>query len=482
MSSPSPALCAAAAGCSAPIPLSRPHLVRFRRSSARAAAAAAAPAVSDDLVLRIAEQLEDSAATSSPLLDPLRSASALSLLSTRWPTRRSNEAYRFTDTSYLRSLPISLPSSDPLSLAPPPPASPYASHVHFSDGVLASSSGTHVSALADLPPGQVRDRAAAILAASADFVDKDLFYDFNAVGAKDVAVVYAPEGVSMADDPVHIMFSYSGCGDGSMMMSNPRVLVVAEKGAEVAIVEEHFGLGEEDGGGCYWANPVMEILVEEDAKVVHSYVQRQSFAAAHTKWTVVKQNTSSNYEFVEASIGARLNRHNLHIQQLGPETNTKLASFHFSSQNKQIHDLHSKLILDHPRGRSHQLHRLIASGTGNGIFDGNIKVNRYAQQTDAGQETKCLLLSSKALVNVKPNLQIIADDVKCTHGAAISGEHDPNWIYFFQARGIDAKTAADALNFAFGAHVINQIPFKSIEKKTLAHFKELLESSRQDDK
>jgi Fe-S cluster assembly protein SufD len=108
-------------------------------------------------------------------------------------------------------------------------------------------------------------------------------------------------------------------------------------------------------------------------------------------------------------------------------------------------------------------------------------IHRYAQQTDAGQETKCLLLSSKALVNVKPNLQIIADDVKCTHGAAISGEHDPNAIYFLQARGIDAKTAADALNFAFGAHVINQIPFKPIEKKTLAHFKALLASSRQND-
>ncbi|BAD52546.1 putative SufD [Oryza sativa Japonica Group] len=481
MSSPSPALCAAAS-CSTPLRVASP-VVRFRRPGAPApvvsaarASSAAVPAVSDDLVLRIAEQLEDSVAASSPLLDPLRSASALSLLSTRWPTRRSNEAYRFTDISYLRSLPISLPSRDAPAVAPP--ASPYASHVHFSDGVLTSSSGAHVSALADLPPGHVRDRAAAALAASAGFADKDLFFDFNAVGAKDVVVVHVPEGVSMADDPVHIMFSYSGCGDGSMMMSNPRVLVVAEKGAEVAIIEEHFG---QEDGGCYWANPVMEIIVEEDAKVVHSYVQQQSFAAAHTKWTVVQQNTSSNYEFVEVSIGARLNRHNLHVQQLGPETNTQLSTFHFSAQNKQIHDLHSKLILDHPRGRSQQIHRLIASGTGNGIFDGNIKVNRYAQQTDAGQETKCLLLSSKALVNVKPNLQIIADDVKCTHGAAISGEHDPNAIYFLQARGIDAKTAADALNFAFGAHVINQIPFKPIEKKTLAHFKALLASSRQND-
>ena len=282
MSSPSP-LCAASCSTALRAP---PPLLRFRRSSApvSASVARAAPAVSDDLVLRIAEQLEDSVTSTSPLLDPLRSASALSLLSTPWPTRRSSEAFRFTDISYLRSLPISLPSREPdLAL----PSSPFSSHVLFSDGILLSSSGAHVSTLADLPPGRARDRAAAALAASAEFAHKDLFYDFNAVGARDVVVVHVPEGVKMADDPIHILFAYTNSGAGSMLMSNPRVLVVAEKAAEVAIVEEHFGAGEE--GGCYWANPVAEIIIDEGARVVHSYVQQQSFAAAHTKWTVVKQ-------------------------------------------------------------------------------------------------------------------------------------------------------------------------------------------------
>ncbi|KAM0849775.1 hypothetical protein ACQ4PT_053508 [Festuca glaucescens] len=470
-----PSLCAAT--CSTPLRAAPPPLLRFRRpaSSSVSAARAAAPSVSDDLVLRIAEQLEDSAA-SSPLLDPLRSASALSLLSTPWPTRRSNEAFRFTDISYLRSLPISLPTQT-RGLAPPP--SPDAeSHVLFSDGLLVSASGAHVAALADMPPGIARDRAAAAVAASAQFSHRDIFYDFNAVGACDVAVVYVPEGAKMAGDPVHILFGYSGSDGASMMMSNPRVLVIAEKGAEVAIVEEHFGTGEE-GGGCYWANPVVDIIVEEGARVVHSYVQRQSSAAAHTKWTTVQQNTSSTYEFVEVSTGGRLNRHNLHIQQLGPETVTELSTFHLTSQNKQIHDLHSRLILDYPGGYSRQLHKLIACGAGNGIFDGNIQVNRYAQQTDAGQQTKCLLLSPKAVVNVKPNLQIIADDVKCTHGAAISGDLDPNELFYFQARGVDVKTATDALLFSFGAQVINRITFKPVEQKALAQLKELLTLSRQ---
>ncbi|CAD6239421.1 unnamed protein product [Miscanthus lutarioriparius] len=406
--------------------------------------------------------LEDSVTSTSPLLDPLRSASALSLLSTPWPTRRSSEAFRFTDISYLRSLPISLPSREPdLAL----PSSPFSSHVLFSDGILLSSSGAHVSTLADLPPGRARDRAAAALAASAEFAHKDLFYDFNAVGARDVVVVHVPEGVKVADDPIHIMFAYTNSGAESMLMSNPRVLVVAEKAAEVAIVEEHFGAGEE--GGCYWANPVAEIINDEGARV--HILNGQS----------VKQDTTSKYEFVEVSTGAKLNRHNLHIEQLGPETETELSTLHLTSQNKQIHDLHSRLILDHPRGFSRQLHKCIACSTGNSIFDGNIKVNRYAQQTDAGQETKCLILSPKALVNVKPNLQIIADDVKCTHGAAISGELDPNELFYFQARGINVKTATDALLYFFGAHMIKRIPFKPISEKALAQFKELLVSSRQ---
>jgi Fe-S cluster assembly protein SufD len=280
-----PSLCAAA--CSTPLRAAPPPLLRFRRPASSSvsvsASRAAAPSVSDDLVLRIAEQLEDSAAA-APLLGPLRAASALSLLSTPWPTRRANEAFRFTDVSYLRSLPISLPAHTP-SLAPPP--SPDAeSHIIFSDGLLVSASGAHVAALADMPPGVARDRAAAAVAASAQFSHRDVFYDFNAVGASDVAVVYVPEGRKMGDDPVHIVFGYSGSEDGaSMMMSNPRVLVIAEKGAEVAIVEEHFGTGE----GCYWANPVVDIIVEEGARVVHSYVQRQSSAAAHTKWTTVQQ-------------------------------------------------------------------------------------------------------------------------------------------------------------------------------------------------
>lgn len=217
----------------------------------------------------------------------------------------------------------------------------------------------------------------------------------------------------------------------------------------------------------------MEVVIGEGAKVNHSYIQSQSMNAAHIKWTLVQQESASTYELVEVSTGGKLSRHNLHVQQVGPDTMTELSTFHLSVGD-QTQDLHSRVVLDHPRGVSQQLHKcIVAHSLGQAVFDGNIKVNRYAQQTDAGQLTRSLLLEPRATVNVKPNLQIIADDVKCSHGAAIS-DLEENQLFYFQARGVDLETARKALIFSFGAEVIERLPSTSLQKKVESHIKELL--------
>ncbi|ONK64022.1 uncharacterized protein A4U43_C07F21300 [Asparagus officinalis] len=186
-----------------------------------------------------------------------------------------------------------------------------------------------------------------------------------------------------------------------------------------------------------------------------------------------KTEASSTYELVEISTGGKLSRHNLYIQQLGPDTVTELSTFHVA-QNNQIQDLHSRLVLDHPRGVSRQLHKCIVShSTGRAVFDGNIKVNRFAQQTDAGQLTRSLLLTRNATVNLKPNLQIIADDVKCSHGAAVS-DLEEDQLFYFQARGIDLQAARDALLFSFGAEVFERIPFEAFRKSVSSQIREVL--------
>lgn len=313
-----------------------------------------------------------------------------------------------------------------------------------------------------------------------DFVSSfggDLFCYLNGVGTQDLIVIYVPEGCRVESPLCLRYYSIEGADSGLNVLpiSNPRVMVVVEKGGEIGVVEEYFG---GDGDKSYWTNSVTEFVVGEGGKVKHSYVQSQSLNAAHFKLTSVQQESSSTYELVEVSTGGKLSRHNLHIQQLGADTITELSTFHLSF-NDQTQDLHSKLVLDHPRGFSRQLHKcIVAHSSGQAVFDGNVKVNRYAQQTDAGQLTRSLLLEPRATVNVKPNLQIIADDVKCSHGAAIS-DLEEDQLFYFQARGVSLETARKALVFSFGAEVIDRLPYKFLRSKVENQIKKLLDPIKQ---
>jgi len=189
------------------------------------------------------------------------------------------------------------------------------------------------------------------------------------------------------------------------------------------------------------------------------------------------QESFSTYELVEISTGGKLSRHNLHVEQMGPDTVTNLSAFHISQTN-QTQDLHSKLTLDHPRAHSQQIHKcIVANSSGQAVFDGNIKVNRYAQQTDAGQLTRTLLLAPRATANVKPNLQIIADDVKCSHGATISDLEDDQ-LFYFLARGIDLETARDALVFSFGSEVVSKLQYEPLQKEMANYLKSILTTQK----
>ncbi|CAL0311622.1 unnamed protein product [Lupinus luteus] len=441
---------------------------------------------SDPFVLQLAETFEDSlpssssSSSSNSTLHKLREASSLSLLSTPWPSRR-DESFRFTDVSFLRNshiVPLSLPPNPSLlaSLSLHNNDSPYLTIVggHLIQSMSELSEfpkGVYVGTLSDLDPGLT----ARVLELVGGFNGGDLFWSINGIAAPDVTVVYVPEGCRV-ENPIHFgYFSVEGSSEGSdeTYVSNPRVVVVVEKGGELEIIEEFSGT--QGSGECYWTNCALEVAIGEGAKLRHSYIQNESSAAAHIKWTSVRQESSSTYELTEVSTGGKLGRHNLHIQQLGPDTVTELSTLHLSVAAQTL-DLHSQLVLDHPRGYSRQLHKcIVAHSMGQAVFDGNVKVNRYAQQTDAGQLSRSLLLEPRATVNLKPNLQIVADDVKCSHGAAISDLEETQLLYF-QARGIDPKTARRVLTFAFGGEVIDKLPYSSLRERVRSQIKNLLDS------
>ncbi|KAJ0112850.1 hypothetical protein Patl1_03464 [Pistacia atlantica] len=465
-----------------PKPKPKPKLNKLRISSLQTfATPPPQPSFSDPFVLQLADSLEDSLPSSSqPLpLQKLRDFSSETLLSTPWPSRK-DEPFRFTDTSLIKSSLIepvshsaqfldSLDVSDDTQFP----------NLIFIDGFLKES----VLNLSNLPDGvylgsllrasdRIMERVSKFIG---DFKWGDLFWSINGMGAPDLGVIYVPAGCKV-EIPIYLKyFSVEGGNEESkkLPISNPRVFVLVEEGGEVGIVEEFEG---KEGNACYWANSVLEVVIGGGGKVRHSYVQSQSLRAAHIKWTAVRQESSSTYELVEVSTGGKLSRHNVHVQQLGPETVTELSTFHLSV-TEQTQDLHSSLVFDHPRGYSRQLHKcIVAHPQGQAVFDGNVKVNRYAQQTDAGQLTRSLLLEPRATVNVKPNLQIIADDVKCSHGAAIS-DLEESQLFYFQARGIDLKTARKALVFSFGAEVIGRFPYPSVRKQAESHVKQLLETA-----
>lgn len=243
---------------------------------------------SDPFVLQLAETLEDSLpqTLTLPHLQSLRDHSSESLLSKPWPDPKLKlEPFRFTDTSYLKQSQIT-PSQSP----DPNPSSILPNTLTILNGHVVSSpavpAGAFAGSIRDLP---VNHKAAALL--GEQLVDGDVFFDLNGVGAADVAVVFVPAGVRVSEEPVHVRVCYDGgseVGEGRLPVSNPRVLVVAEKGAEVGIVEEHLGVNGSEGK-CYWGNSVVEVVVEEGARVSHTYLQRQSVNSAHIKWTFTRQ-------------------------------------------------------------------------------------------------------------------------------------------------------------------------------------------------
>ena len=222
----------------------------------------------------------------------------------------------------------------------------------------------------------------------------------------------------------------------------------AGEGAEVALVEEFAGAAGFENE-AYWANGVCEIRVGENARVTHSMVQAQSRRAVHTRATHVTQAERSEYSLAEVNVGGAIGRHDLTVTQLGPRTSTNLACFNLAGAGQCL-DLHSAVTLDHEEGKTDQVHKCIAShATGRGVFDGNVRVNKAAQRTDAGQISRNLLLVPKATVNVKPNLQIVADDVVCTHGCTVSDLEEEE-LFYIQSRGLSPATARSALSTSCG--------------------------------
>ncbi|MUL37796.1 Fe-S cluster assembly protein SufD [Gloeocapsopsis dulcis] len=410
------------------------------------------------------------------LLQAIRDRAAAIVQQSKFPTTRDEE-WRFTDLSALKSVNFQVaPSSTPNLTALESLLLPEAdcSRLVFVNGVYAPDlsavalpDNVIVSNLDGLPP-TYRSRIENYLAQVPG--TQEVFTALNTAAIADVAVVWIPKNI-VVEKPIHLLFISTA--SNTPIISQPRCLVVAESNSSVTLIEDYFNQmtnleAEESeaevGEPVYFTNAVTEIWLAENAQVNHTRIERDSPEAFHIGKSAIAQARDSRYTCNAITLGAKLSRHNLEIFQTGEQTQTILNGLTKIAGN-QLADTHSTLALNHPYGTSHQQHKCIVGDRAHAVFNGKIFVPKPAQQTDAAQLNRNLLLSPKARVDTKPQLEITADNVKCAHGATVS-QLDDEEVFYLQSRGLNATDARNLLVNAFAAEIINQIPIPSL-KQTL---------------
>jgi Fe-S cluster assembly protein SufD len=307
------------------------------------------------------------------------------------------------------------------------------------NGVVA---GSLAEALRDHP-----DLVEPYLARYASF-EQHPFIALNTAFLQDGAFLFLPRGV-VIDEPVHLLFIATAPDTAGMV--HPRSLVVVGENSQVRLVENYVGFE----GEVAFTNAVTEIVLGPSAVVDHCKLQRESLRAFHVATLQVQLDRSSTFTNHAITLGGSLVRNEINAV-LGAEGGECTLNGLYLGQGKQLIDNHT--VIDHatPRCASHELYKGILDGQAHGVFNGKIFVRPDAQKTDAKQTNQTLLLSEEATINTKPQLEIYADDVKCTHGATV-GQLDAEGLFYLRSRGIDQEAARSLLTFAFANDIIRRL-------------------------
>jgi Fe-S cluster assembly protein SufD len=384
--------------------------------------------------------------------EKLRMEAETRLVGRELPTT-ADEDWKYTDLKALADL----------SFGPAPKAT-----VDISAHLLPEMVGTrqvfvngrhapHASCTAALPAGvrflpmATASEACHGLGTLGQDATKSLFEDLNTARFQDGAVLLVPKNMKVAL-PLHLLFITKA---DTPVVVFPRLLVQLERGAELELVEEHFG------EGTYLSCPVVEIRVAEGAILRHERVQREDLEAFHLGTLRAEVAKGGQYHSRTLTFGARLSRQQPWVQ-LGEGSEATLDGLALLDGH-QVADTHSFLRHAEPHGTSHQLHKCIVDGKARAIFNGQVLVAPRAQGTDAKQQSRNLLLSEAARVDTKPQLEIYADDVKCSHGATV-GQLDPEELFYLQSRGLNADDARNLLTYGFAADVLTRVPVASLSR------------------
>jgi Fe-S cluster assembly protein SufD len=285
--------------------------------------------------------------------------------------------------------------------------------------------------------------------------DAHTFTALNTAFINDGAVVHIAANVEAAN-PIHLLFvSDASAAQGT---AQPRNLIVLDRGAKATVIESYAGLGE----GIYFTNAVTEASVGDGATLTHLKLQRESAQAFHVGTLDVRQQRDSHLFSFSFAAGGSLSRTNTYTELAGAGCGATLNGLYLGDRDQHI-DHQTRIEHIEPNCYSRELYKGILDGEAHGVFNGKVFVHPAAQKTDGKQTNNTLLLSEKAQIDTKPQLEIFADDVKCTHGATV-GRLDETALFYMKSRGIHARTARELLTYAFAADVLETIELAEVRE------------------
>ncbi|HEX9945068.1 MAG TPA: Fe-S cluster assembly protein SufD [Thermoanaerobaculia bacterium] len=380
-----------------------------------------------------------------------------------FPTSRQQEEWRQTNVAPIAQGTFQRSESDPDALDPVKMA-PFlfaaAARLVFVDGRFSA----RLSSLGDLPQGVVVASLAQALERSPEKAEPWLgqfarfedhpFVALNTAFLRDGAFVWVPRGATVG--PVHLLFLSSSEDDGRATVSFPRNLIVAGESSQLTLVETYAGFG------SYFNCPVTELVAEPNSVVDHYKVQRESREAFHMATFQLQGERNCVPASHSIALGGALVRNDVNAVLDGEGIDCILNGLYLLN-GSQFVDNHMRVEHAKPHCASHELYKGVLDGKARSVFNGLIHVHPGAQKTDAKQSNRNLLLSRDAVANSNPQLEIYADDVKCTHGSTV-GQLDEDAVFYLRSRGIGAEAARSLLTYAFASDIVERIKVEPVRR------------------
>jgi Fe-S cluster assembly protein SufD len=397
---------------------------------------------------------------------PLRRAAMARFTALGFPTTRLEE-WKYTNVAPLARIPFQPAlqatqrlTSEALAIATIPDL--LCTQLVFINGHYSPE----LSTLRPLPPNVQIGSLAAALSSHATWLQPHLgqhatyeehaFIALNTALMQDGAYIYLPRGVVL-EEPIHVIFITIPRGEAKV--SYPRNLFVMEDDTQASIIESYHGLGDE----AYFTNAVTELVLGNNSRVDHCKLEWESQTAFHIATLQIEQERSSHCATHAITLGGALVRNDINVVLAGEGSETTLNGL-FMATGQQRVDHHTRIDHVKPHCTSRELYKGILAGKGRGVFNGKIIVHKDAQLSDAMQTNKNLLLSEDASIDTKPQLEILNNDVKCSHGSTI-GRLDENSLFYLRTRGLNQEAARGLLTYAFASEIVNRLKQESTRTK-----------------